>query len=175
MDIRLPRAALESFPAAAKALERPRCSSRGSTSSRRRMALPTASPLPLPDHRLRPGCRRQQLRGRAVQESRHRPVRAHKHATDTHVVITIRGIGEMEPNNGSSNVTLDLNNHRTTSSSPSGLGASRRAPAIWNSGTRWTRRPTMSRTSSEAGWSRGLRAGDQGRQARRRAASLGPT
>lgn len=34
---------------------------------------------------------------------------AHKHATDTHVVITIRGIGEMEPNNTASNVTLDLN------------------------------------------------------------------
>ncbi len=33
---------------------------------------------------------------------------AHKNATDTHVVITIRGIGEMQSNNASSNVTLDL-------------------------------------------------------------------
>lgn len=36
-------------------------------------------------------------------------VNQHLHATDSHVVITIRGIGEMEPNNPSSNVTLDLN------------------------------------------------------------------
>lgn len=34
---------------------------------------------------------------------------AHKHATDTQVVITIRGIGEMQPNNNASNVTPDLN------------------------------------------------------------------
>ena len=33
----------------------------------------------------------------------------HLQATDTHVVITIRGIGEMQPGNPNSNVTLDLN------------------------------------------------------------------
>lgn len=32
----------------------------------------------------------------------------HLKATDTHVVITIRGIGEMQPGNPNSNVTLDL-------------------------------------------------------------------
>lgn len=32
----------------------------------------------------------------------------HLNATDTHVVITIRGIGEMQPGNPNSNVTLDL-------------------------------------------------------------------
>jgi choline dehydrogenase-like flavoprotein len=34
---------------------------------------------------------------------------AHKHATDSHVVLTVRGIGEMQPSNGNCNVTLDLN------------------------------------------------------------------
>jgi choline dehydrogenase-like flavoprotein len=34
---------------------------------------------------------------------------AHLHADDTHVVITIRGIGEMEPMNPNSHVTADLN------------------------------------------------------------------
>ena len=34
---------------------------------------------------------------------------AHKNATDTYVVITIRGIGEMQSNNSANNVTLDLN------------------------------------------------------------------
>jgi len=33
----------------------------------------------------------------------------HLHADDSHVVITIRGIGEMEPGNPASNVTRDLN------------------------------------------------------------------
>lgn len=33
----------------------------------------------------------------------------HVLATDSHVVVTIRAIGEMEPNNPNSNVTLDLN------------------------------------------------------------------
>lgn len=36
-------------------------------------------------------------------------VNQHLHATDSHIVITIRGIGEMEPNNPNSNVTRDLN------------------------------------------------------------------
>ena len=40
-------------------------------------------------------------------------VNQHLHATDSHVVITIRGIGEMEPNNPASNVTLDLNPSQT--------------------------------------------------------------
>ncbi|HSQ04578.1 MAG TPA: GMC oxidoreductase, partial [Burkholderiales bacterium] len=35
-------------------------------------------------------------------------VNQHLHASDSHVVITIRGIGEMQPNNPDSNVTLDL-------------------------------------------------------------------
>ena len=35
-------------------------------------------------------------------------VQQHLNATDSHVVVTIRGIGEMQPNNGASNVTLDL-------------------------------------------------------------------
>ncbi len=34
-------------------------------------------------------------------------------ATDSHVVITIRGIGEMQPNNAASNVTLDQNPAQT--------------------------------------------------------------
>ena len=36
-------------------------------------------------------------------------VEQHLHATDSRIVITIRAIGEMEANNPSSNVTLDLN------------------------------------------------------------------
>lgn len=35
-------------------------------------------------------------------------VQQHLNATDSHVIVTIRGIGEMQPNNGASNVTLDL-------------------------------------------------------------------
>jgi choline dehydrogenase-like flavoprotein len=35
-------------------------------------------------------------------------VQQHLNATDSHVVVTIRGIGEMQHNNGASNVTLDL-------------------------------------------------------------------
>jgi hypothetical protein len=34
-------------------------------------------------------------------------VNQHLHATDSHVVVTIRGIGEMQPGNPNSNVTLD--------------------------------------------------------------------
>jgi hypothetical protein len=34
---------------------------------------------------------------------------SHRFATDTHVVVTIRGIGEMESNNPDSHVTLDMN------------------------------------------------------------------
>ena len=37
----------------------------------------------------------------------------HLNATDSHVVITIRGIGEMEPRNPASNVTRDLNPAQT--------------------------------------------------------------
>lgn len=37
----------------------------------------------------------------------------HLHATDSHVVITIRGIGEMQPNNPNSNVTFDRNPTQT--------------------------------------------------------------
>src|SRR5262249_34439577 len=36
-------------------------------------------------------------------------VNQHLFATDSHVVITIRAIGEMQPGNPNSNVTLDLN------------------------------------------------------------------
>ena len=35
-------------------------------------------------------------------------VQQHLNATDSHVIVTIRGIGEMQPNNSASNVTLDL-------------------------------------------------------------------
>jgi hypothetical protein len=37
----------------------------------------------------------------------------HLHADDSHVVITIRGIGEMEPRNPASNITRDLNPAQT--------------------------------------------------------------
>jgi hypothetical protein len=40
-------------------------------------------------------------------------VNQHLHASDSHVVLTIRGIGEMEPNNPNSNITLDLNPNQT--------------------------------------------------------------
>ena len=40
-------------------------------------------------------------------------VNQHLHANDSHVVITIRAIGEMEPNNPNSNVTRDLNPAQT--------------------------------------------------------------
>lgn len=35
-------------------------------------------------------------------------VQQHLNATDSHVIVTIRGIGEMQPSNAASNVTLDL-------------------------------------------------------------------
>ena len=40
-------------------------------------------------------------------------VNQHLHATDSHIVITIRGIGEMEPRNPNSNVTPDLDPAQT--------------------------------------------------------------
>jgi choline dehydrogenase-like flavoprotein len=40
-------------------------------------------------------------------------VNQHLLATDTHIVITIRGIGEMQPRNPNNNVTLDLNPTQT--------------------------------------------------------------
>lgn len=40
-------------------------------------------------------------------------VNQHLHADDSHIVITIRGIGEMEPNNPNSNITPDRNPMQT--------------------------------------------------------------
>jgi hypothetical protein len=66
---------------------------------------------------------------------------AHKNATDTHVVITIRGVGEMEPKNDNdfgNSVTLDLdpqqNDEFQTRRAFVNLKPSSRDGELWNAG-----------------------------------------
>lgn len=111
MDIRVPRAAIVGLPAAAKALEASALLVKGQHQFKKPDGLPdgvahfhfqiTASGL--------------DSKGNNSEAELFKKIPdidtfdAHKNASDTHVVITVRGIGEMQPNNGASNVTLDLN------------------------------------------------------------------
>src|SRR5207244_13418035 len=111
VDIRVPRAALTALPATAKALEAAALFVKGQHQFKKTDGSPdgvghfhfqiTASGLG--------------AKGTDSEAELFKKIPdidtfdAHKHATDTQVVITIRGIGEMEPQNPASNVTLDLN------------------------------------------------------------------
>lgn len=109
MDIRVPRAALASLPAAINALQSSALLLKGQhkfgDGSKGHFHLQiTASGL-----------------GSAGADSEAElfqklpdidGLEQHLKATDTHVVITIRGIGEMQPGNPNSNVTLDLDTNQ---------------------------------------------------------------
>jgi choline dehydrogenase-like flavoprotein len=111
INIRVPRAALATLPASAKALEASALLVKGEHQFKKTDGTPggvahfhfqiTASGLG-PD-----GTDSEAELFKKIPDID--TFDAHKFATDTHVVITIRGIGEMEPHNSASNVTLDLN------------------------------------------------------------------
>ena len=75
----------------------------------------------------------------------------HLQASDSHVVITIRAIGEMQPDNLNSNVTRDFEpgpdrlRRAQGLREPAALG-----PRTISSGMRWTKPPTTLRTFSRA-------------------------
>lgn len=105
MDIRVPRAALASLPAAIKALQSSALLVKGQhkfpDGSKGHFHLQiTASGL---------GSTGSSSEAELFQKLPDIDgLEQHLKATDTHVVITIRGIGEMQPGNPNSNVTLDL-------------------------------------------------------------------
>src|SRR5437867_214566 len=117
VDIRVPRAALTALPATAKALEAAALFVKGQHQFKKTDGSPdgvghfhfqiTASGLG--------------AKGTDSEAELFKKIPdidtfdAHKNATDTHVVITIRGIGEMEPkqdNDFSNSVTLDLDSQQ---------------------------------------------------------------
>jgi choline dehydrogenase-like flavoprotein len=111
VDIRVPRAALASLPATAKALEASALFVKGEHAFKK----PDGSPDGVGHFHFQITASGLGGGGRNSEAELFKKIPdidtfdAHKHATDTHVVITIRGIGEMEANNPASNVTLDLN------------------------------------------------------------------
>jgi hypothetical protein len=111
LDIRVPRAALVAVSAAVRALE----SSALLLKGRHQFRKPDGSPDGVGHFHFQISASGLGTRGTDSEAELFKKIPdidtfdAHKQATDTHVVITIRGIGEMEPNNGASNVTLDLN------------------------------------------------------------------
>ena len=138
IDIRVPRAALASLPAAAKALEASALFVKG----QHQFKKPDGSPDGVGHFHFQITASGLGADGNNSEAELFKKIpdidlfEAHKHATDTHVVITIRGIGEMEPNNGSSNVTLDLNNQQNdefqTRRAWVNLQASARDMELWN-------------------------------------------
>ena len=111
VDIRVPRAALAALPAAAKALEASALLVKG----QHQFKNPDGSPNGVGHFHFQITASGLGAGGNNSEAELFKKIPdidtfdAHKHATDTHVVITVRGIGEMEPHNGASNVTLDLN------------------------------------------------------------------
>jgi choline dehydrogenase-like flavoprotein len=111
VDIRVPRAALASLPAAAKGLEASALLVKGEHQFKK----PDGTPDGVGHFHFQITASGLGAGGNNSETELFKKIPdidtfdAHKHATDTHVVITIRGIGETEPNNGASNVTLDLN------------------------------------------------------------------
>ncbi len=111
LDIRVPRAALAALPATAKALEASALLVKGE----HQFTKPDGSPDGVAHFHFQITASGLGAGGSNSEAELFKKIPdidtfdAHKHATDSHVVITIRGIGEMQPNNGASNVTLDLN------------------------------------------------------------------
>jgi choline dehydrogenase-like flavoprotein len=138
IDIRVPRAALATLPASAKALEASALLVKGEHQFKKGDGTPdgvahfhfqiTASGLGAG------GTNSEAELFKKIPDID--TFEAHKFATDTHVVITIRGIGEMEPNNSASNVTLDLNPQQNdefqTRRAFVNLQASARDLALWD-------------------------------------------
>ncbi len=138
VDIRVPRAALKSLPAVVQALEASALLVKGQHQFKKADGTPdgvghfhfqiTASGLG--------------ANGNSSEAELFKKIpdidtfESHKFASDTHVVITIRGIGEMEPNNGASNVTLDLdaqqNDEFQTRRAWVNLQPSARDQELWN-------------------------------------------
>src|SRR4029079_7101643 len=104
LDLRIPRAALASLPATAAALEASALFVKG----QHQFKKPDGSPDGVGHFHFQITASGLGADGNNSEAELFKKIpdidlfEAHKHATDTHVVITIRGIGEMEPNNGSS-------------------------------------------------------------------------
>ncbi|MBI5590269.1 MAG: DUF1080 domain-containing protein [Deltaproteobacteria bacterium] len=111
MDIRVPRAAFAGLSALAQALE----SSALLVKGQHQFKKPDGSPDGVGHFHFQITASGLDAKGNNSEAELFKKIPdidtfdAHKNATDTHVVITVRGIGEMEPNNPASNVTLDLN------------------------------------------------------------------
>ena len=110
VDFRVPRAALTALPAAAKALEAAALLVKG----RHQFKKPDGSPDGVGHYHFQITASGLSAKGADSEAELFKKIPdidtfdAHKNATDTHVVITVRGIGEMQSNNPASNVTLDL-------------------------------------------------------------------
>jgi hypothetical protein len=111
VDFRVPRAALAALPAVAQALEASALLVKG----RHQFKKPDGSPDGFGHYHFQITASGLSANGTDSEAELFKKIRdidtfdAHKNATDTHVVITIRGIGEMQSNNPANNVTLDLN------------------------------------------------------------------
>lgn len=111
LDIRVPRAALKSLPAAVKALQASALFVKG----RHQFKKPDGTPDGFGHFHFQITASGLGAGGANSEAELFKKIpdidkfESHKNATDTHVVITIRGIGEMAPNNDASHVTLDLN------------------------------------------------------------------
>ena len=111
VDFRVPRAALAALPAMAKALEAAALLVKGQHEFKK----PDGSPDGVRHFHFQISASGFSASGTDSEAELFKKIPdidtfdAHKNATDTNIVITIRGIGEMEPNNSANNVTLDLN------------------------------------------------------------------
>ncbi|HSB11037.1 MAG TPA: family 16 glycoside hydrolase [Blastocatellia bacterium] len=138
VDIRVPRTALASLPATAKALEASALLVKGEHQFKK----PDGTPDGFAHFHFQITASGLGAGGNNSEAELFKKIPdidtfdAHKHATDTHVVITIRGIGEMQPHNSASNVTLDLNPQQNdefqTRRAFVNLQASTRDMALWD-------------------------------------------
>ncbi len=113
VDIRVPRAALAALPATAKALEAAALLVKG----QHQFKKPDGTPDVMRHYHFQITASGLSAAGTDSEAELFKKIpdidtfEAHKNATDTHVVITIRGIGEMEPKPDTdfgNSVTLDL-------------------------------------------------------------------
>jgi choline dehydrogenase-like flavoprotein len=113
VDIRVPRAALAALPSTAKALEAAALLVKGQHQFRK----PDGTPDVMRHYHFQITASGLSAGGTDSEAELFKKIpdidtfEAHKNATDTHVVITIRGIGEMEPKRDTdfgNSVTLDL-------------------------------------------------------------------
>src|SRR4029079_3549946 len=111
LDLRIPRAALASLPATAAALEAAALFVKG----QHHFKKPDGSPDGVGHFHFQITASGLSATGTDSETELFKKIPdidtldAHKNASDTHVVLTVRGIGEMQSGNNGSNVTLDLN------------------------------------------------------------------